>query len=84
MPVSFEINYLKNQGASKYGDSWDFSGVKFNRLEFGVLLENVEVKLPEPLNTRFLGVAAIRAEVTIKIIIFMQKVRQEEKLMAIL
>ena len=35
-------------------------------MEFGVLLENVEVKLPEPLNTRFLGVAAIRAEVTIK------------------
>ncbi|WP_395148189.1 hypothetical protein [uncultured Helicobacter sp.] len=49
LPVSFEMNYLKNQGASKYGDSWDFSGVKFNRLEFGVLLENVEGKLPEPL-----------------------------------
>lgn len=61
LPVSFEMNYLKNQGASKYGDSWDFSGVKFNRLEFGVLLENVEVKLPEPLNTRFLGVAAIKS-----------------------
>ena len=66
LPVSFEMNYLKNQGASKYGDSWDFSGVEFDRLEFGVLLENVEGKLPEPLNTRFLGVAAIRAEVTIK------------------
>ena len=64
-PVSFEMD-LKNQGASKYGDSWDFSGIKFNRLEFGVLLENIKVKLPEPLNTRFLGVAAIRAEVTIK------------------
>ena len=63
--VSSEMN-LKNQGASKYGDSWDFSGVEFDRLEFGVLLKNIEVKLPEPLNKRFLGVAAVRAEVTIK------------------
>lgn len=58
--------YLENQGASKYGDSWDFSGVEFDRLEFGVLLKNIEVKLPEPLNKRFLGVAAVRAEVTIR------------------
>ncbi|ADG71607.1 hypothetical protein R4K54_11780 [Brachyspira murdochii] len=63
--ASSEMN-LKNQGASKYGDSWDFSGVEFDRLEFGVLLENIEVKLPEPLNKRFLGVAAVRAEVTIR------------------
>ena len=60
------MNYLKNQGASKYGDSWDFSGVEFDRLEFGVLLKNIEVKLPEPLNKRFLGAAAVRAEITIK------------------
>ena len=58
--------YLENQGASKYGDSWDFSGVEFDRLDFGVLLKNIEVKLPEPLNKRFLGVSAVRAEVTIK------------------
>ncbi|OEJ15879.1 hypothetical protein BFL38_10490 [Brachyspira hampsonii] len=63
--ASSEMN-LKNQGASKYGDSWDFSGVEFDRLEFGVLLENIEVKLPEPLNKRFLGAAAVRAEVTIR------------------
>ena len=63
--ASFEMG-LKNQGASKYGDSWDFSGVEFDRLDFGVLLKNIEVKLPEPLNKRFLGVAAVRAEVTIK------------------
>ncbi|PPS22502.1 hypothetical protein DJ52_04410 [Brachyspira murdochii] len=58
--------YLENQGASKYGDSWDFSGVEFERLDFGVLLKNIEVKLPEPLNKRFLGAAAVRAEVTIR------------------
>ena len=58
--------YLENQGASKYGDSWDFSGVEFDRLDFGVLLKNIEVKLPEPLNKRFLGVSAVRAEVTIR------------------
>ena len=52
---------LTNQGAS-----WDFSGVEFERLYFGVLLENIEVKLPEPLNKRFLGAAAVRAEVTIR------------------
>ncbi|WP_297247173.1 hypothetical protein [uncultured Brachyspira sp.] len=63
--VSSEMD-LKNQGASKYGDSWDFSGVEFDRLEFGVLLKNIEVKLPEPLNKRFLGAAAVRAEITIK------------------
>ena len=63
--VSSEMN-LKNQGASKYGDSWDFSGVEFDRLDFGVLLKNIEVKLPEPLNKRFLGVSAVRAEVTIR------------------
>ncbi|ASJ21524.1 hypothetical protein [Brachyspira hampsonii] len=63
--ASSEMN-LKNQGASKYGDSWDFSGVEFDRLEFGVLLENIEVKLPESLNKRFLGAAAVRAEVTIR------------------
>ena len=63
--ASFEMG-LKNQGASKYGDSWDFSGVEFDRLDFGVLLKNIEVKLPEPLNKRFLGVSAVRAEVTIK------------------
>lgn len=63
--ASFEMN-LKNQGASKYGDSWDFSGVEFDRLEFCVLLKNIEVKLPEPLNKRFLGAAAVRAEVTIR------------------
>ena len=39
---------------------------EFERLEFGVLLENIEVKLPEPLNKRFLGASAVRAEVTIK------------------
>ena len=63
--VSSEMN-LKNQGASKYGDSWDFSGVEFDRLEFGVLLKNIKVKLPEPLNKRFLGAVAVRAEVTIR------------------
>ena len=63
--ASFEMG-LKNQVASKHGDSWDFSGVEFDRLDFGVLLKNIEVKLPEPLNKRFLGVAAVRAEVTIK------------------
>ncbi|ASJ21700.1 hypothetical protein [Brachyspira hampsonii] len=63
--ASFEMD-LKNQCASKYGDSWDFSGVEFDRLDFGVLLENIEVKLPEPLNKRFLGIAAVRAEVTIR------------------
>lgn len=62
---SYEMD-LTNQGASKYGDSWDFSGVEFERLYFGVLLENIEVKLPEPLNKRFLGAAAVRAEVTIR------------------
>ena len=37
---------------------------EFERLEFGVLLENIEVKLPEPLNKRFLGASAVRAEVS--------------------
>ena len=39
---------------------------EFERLDFGVLLENIKVKLPEPLNKRFLGTAAVRAEVTIR------------------
>ncbi|TVL43256.1 hypothetical protein A9X84_09835 [Brachyspira hyodysenteriae] len=39
---------------------------EFERLDFGVLLENIKVKLPEPLNKRFLGAAAVRAEVTIR------------------
>ncbi len=38
---------------------------EFERLEFGVLLEDIKVKLPEPLNKRFLGVSAVRAEITI-------------------
>ncbi|WP_028330176.1 hypothetical protein [Brachyspira alvinipulli] len=41
--------------------------VEFGRWNFGVLLENIKVKLPEPLkNKRFLGAAAVRAEVTIR------------------
>ena len=48
-------------------DSYNIDDYKeFERLEFGVLLENIEVKLPEPLNKRFLGVSAVRAEVTIR------------------
>ena len=48
-------------------DSYNIDDYKeFERLDFGVLLENIKVKLPEPLNKRFLGAAAVRAEVTIK------------------
>lgn len=39
---------------------------KFERLNFGVLLDNKNLSLPEPLNKRFLGVSAVRAEVTIR------------------
>ncbi|ANN63574.1 hypothetical protein JQ824_07920 [Brachyspira hyodysenteriae] len=48
-------------------DSYNIDDYKeFERLEFGVLLKNIKVKLPEPLNKRFLGAAAVRAEVTIR------------------
>ena len=57
---------LKNQGASKYGSSWDFSGVEFDSLDFGVLLDDKNINLPTPLNKRFLGASAVRAEITIR------------------
>ncbi|PCG20394.1 hypothetical protein [Brachyspira sp. G79] len=48
-------------------DSYNIDDYKeFERLDFGVLLENIKVELPEPLNKRFLGAAAVRAEVTIR------------------
>ncbi|MDA0080935.1 hypothetical protein [Brachyspira hyodysenteriae] len=48
-------------------DSYNIDDYKeFERLDFGVLLENIKVQLPEPLNKRFLGAAAVRAEVTIR------------------
>ncbi len=58
--------YLENQGAYKKNNSWDFSNVKFERLRFGVLLDDKNINLPTPLNKRFLGVSAVRVEITIK------------------
>ena len=39
---------------------------EFERLDFGVLLDDKNVNLPSPLNKAFLGVSAVRAEVTIR------------------
>ena len=39
---------------------------EFERLKFGILLNDKNVNLPSPLNKAFLGVSAVRAEVTIR------------------
>ena len=39
---------------------------EFERLDFGILLDDKNVNLPSPLNKAFLGVSAVRAEVTIR------------------
>ncbi|CRF35548.1 hypothetical protein BRSU_2728 [Brachyspira suanatina] len=39
---------------------------EFERLDFGVLLDDKNLNLPSPLNKAFLGVSAVRAEVTIR------------------
>ena len=39
---------------------------EFERLDFGVLLDDKNVNLPSPLNKAFLGVSAVMAEVTIR------------------
>lgn len=55
---SHNIKYYKEKEKEK----------EFARLYFGVLLDDKNVSLPEPLalNKRFLGVSAVRAEVTIR------------------
>ena len=44
----------------------DLSKIKFQPLDFGVLLNDSKVSLPIPLNTRFFGKAGVRTKVTIK------------------
>ncbi|HJH55623.1 hypothetical protein [Brachyspira hyodysenteriae] len=39
---------------------------EFERLDFGILLDDKNVNLPSPLNKAFLGVSAVRSEVTIR------------------
>ncbi|WP_300366252.1 hypothetical protein [Brachyspira sp.] len=39
---------------------------EFERLKFGVLLDDKNINLPSPLNKAFLGVSAVKAEVTIR------------------
>lgn len=57
---------LENKVLYKKNNSWDFSNVKFERLRFGVLLDDKNINLPTPLNKRILGASAVRAEITIK------------------
>lgn len=57
---------LENKVLYKKNNSWDFSNVKFERLRFGVLLDDKNINLPTSLNKRILGASAVRAEITIK------------------